>query len=99
MIVSTLAYSGNKRKLWKQIEPLLPQGEVFLDLFMGGGTISINVVDKYKVVAGSEIIPQVVEIHESLDKDKNFVKKMIKVNDHYSRTSSMFLMVSVITLI
>ena len=84
MIVSTLAYSGNKRKLWKQIEPLLPQGEVFLDLFMGGGTISINVVDKYKVVAGSEIIPQVVEIHESLDKDKNFVKKMIKVNDHYS---------------
>jgi site-specific DNA-adenine methylase len=46
MIVSAIPFTGNKRKLWKQIEPLLPNGRVFVDMFLGGGTVVLNVVDR-----------------------------------------------------
>ena len=41
-VSSPLNYIGGKHKLLKQIMPLLPPSECFLDLFCGGGNVGIN---------------------------------------------------------
>lgn len=41
-IASPLNYQGGKFKLLKQIQPLLPKTECFVDLFTGGANVGIN---------------------------------------------------------
>lgn len=83
MIVSAIPFTGNKRKLWKKIEPLLPNGRVFVDMFLGGGTVALNVVDKYEYVIGAEIVKPLTDLHLSYQKDEGFIDRVTKLNNHY----------------
>jgi DNA adenine methylase Dam len=60
-------YSGSKFKLLDQILPLFDYSkDYFLDLFCGGGSVYVNVLDKYKKLLINDIIVDLIEIHKNL---------------------------------
>jgi DNA adenine methylase Dam len=60
-------YSGSKFKLLNQILPLFDYNKnYFVDLFTGGGSVYINVLDKYKKLLINDIIGDLIEIHKNL---------------------------------
>lgn len=67
MIEPVLNYTGSKFKL---LEQLLPEFDYtkkyFVDLFAGGGSVFINVLDKYKKILVNDIIADLIGIHEKL---------------------------------
>ena len=92
MIVSAIPYTGNKRKLWRQIEPLLPECNTFVDLFTGGGTMALNMAGKGKRVFGGDTLRSIMELHNALRKDGDFYKKAESVNKYYPSTKSGYLL-------
>lgn len=82
MIVSAIPFSGNKRKLWKQIEPLLPEGSDFIDLCCGGGTMALNATEKYLRVRAYDVMEPLIELHKAFQED-NFIKKVTAVSKGY----------------
>lgn len=86
MIISAIPFTGNKRKIWGQIEPLLPEGKMFFDLFTGGGTVALNATDKYEAVFAYELAPQVAGLHKAMAEDPDFFDKVVRVDKHYKDT-------------
>lgn len=60
-------YTGSKFKLLSQIIPNLDFSKKnFIDLFLGGGAILYNVIDKYDYLLGNDIICDLMDIHKQL---------------------------------
>jgi DNA adenine methylase Dam len=91
MIVSCIPFTGNKRKLWEQISPHLPDGKVFVDMFTGGGTVALNVVDKYEYVVACDVIKPLIELHRSFQEGKTFIDKVTKISEYYPKTKEGYL--------
>jgi DNA adenine methylase Dam len=91
MIVSAIPFTGNKRKLWSQIEPLLPEGKVFVDMFMGGGTMALNATTKYERVIGCEILEPLMNLHKAYKNDSNFIQTVKKLSKFYPTTKEGYL--------
>jgi DNA adenine methylase Dam len=66
-IDSVMNYTGSKFKLLDQILPEFDYSKkTFIDLFCGGGSVYINVLDKYDKVIANDIIKELIDIHKSL---------------------------------
>ena len=73
-VKSPLNYVGGKYKLLPQIIPLFPNGiDTFVDLFGGGGNLSVNV--KANKIIYNDISLQVVQVLEYFK--KNDIQKML----------------------
>lgn len=82
-----LCFIGNKFKLLDQLLPKFDYTKkTFVDLFVGGGSVYTNVLDKYDHIIINDIIKELVEIHKSLLFDlENFtnnVKNIIPIRTH-----------------
>lgn len=67
MIETPFNYTGSKFKLLEQILPEFDYTKpYFVDLFMGGGSVYTNVVDKYEKILANDIIKDLVGIHQDL---------------------------------
>ena len=66
-IDGVMNYTGSKFKLLNQILPELNYRKpYFIDLFTGGGSVYVNVLDKYEKVISNDIIEDLIGIHNSL---------------------------------
>jgi len=69
-IDSVLNYTGSKYKLLDQLLPTFDYSKpYFIDLFSGGGSVYINILDKYEKVLVNDIIKDVIGIHKEIIKD------------------------------
>lgn len=67
MIETPFNYTGSKFKLLEQILPEFDYTKpYFVDLFMGGGSVYTNVVEKYQKILANDIIKDLVGIHQEL---------------------------------
>ena len=91
MIVSAIPFTGNKRKLWSQIEPLMPEGKCFVDMFMGGGTIALNATTKYDIVYAGDVLEPLICLQLAYKNNPHFIDTVIKLNEHYPSTKEGYL--------
>lgn len=89
LVKSPLNYIGNKYKLLPQIIPLLPRNiNTFIDLFGGGGDMSVNVPAK-KVIY-NDILSQLVDLLKNF-KSNSLAEIHLRLNrlvDRYNLSSS-----------
>jgi DNA adenine methylase Dam len=70
-------YTGSKFKLLPQLINHFDFSKSnFVDLFMGGGAVYTNVLDKYEKVYANDIISDLVSIHSNLLLDPLFVERV-----------------------
>lgn len=95
-------YTGSKFKLLEQILPEFDYTKpYFVDLFMGGGSVYTNVVDKYEKILANDIIKDLVGIHKellmgddvieltkSICPDKTDAESFLKLRDDYNSNPS-----------
>jgi DNA adenine methylase Dam len=75
MIETPFNYTGSKFKLLEQILPEFDYTKpYFVDLFMGGGSVYTNVVDKYQKILANDIIKDLVGIHQELLNSDNIIE-------------------------
>ena len=80
MIETPYNYTGSKFKLLEQILPQFDYTKpYFVDLFMGGGSVYTNVVDKYEKILANDIIGDLVGIHRELLNSDNVINLTIIV--------------------
>lgn len=99
MIETPFNYTGSKFKLLQQILPEFDYTKpYFIDLFMGGGSVYTNVVDKYEKILANDIIKDLVGIHQdllnsddvieltkSICPEKTDVDAFLKLRDDYNQ--------------
>jgi len=90
MIVSAIPFTGNKRRLWGQIEPLLPEGYLFVDMLCGGGTVALNATEKYESVWAMDVMEPVIELHKAFQIEK-FLERITSVHEAYPQTKEGYL--------
>lgn len=66
-IDSVMNYTGSKYKLLEQLLPNFDYTKpYFIDMFTGGGSIYLNILDKYEKIIVNDIISDLIGIHEGL---------------------------------
>lgn len=76
MIEGVMNYTGSKYKLLEQILPEFDYDkEYFIDLFAGGGSVYLNVVDRYQKIIVNDIIGDLIGIHSGLIKDDDIISE------------------------
>jgi DNA adenine methylase Dam len=80
-IESVMNYTGSKFKI---LDHLIPNFDTtkrnFVDLFCGGGSVYINVLDQYQKIWINDIIGDLVGIHQSLILDDSIIGEVIKIS-------------------
>lgn len=77
MVNTPFNYTGSKFKLLEQILPYFDyKKKTFVDLFVGGGSVYTNVIDKFDKIVINDIINELVEIHRGLLNDEKFVDRV-----------------------
>lgn len=72
-------YTGSKFKLLEQILPEFDYSRNnFVDLFMGGGSVYTNVLDKYECIYTNDIIDDLVSLHRILCNDPESIIEKTK---------------------
>jgi len=71
-------YTGSKIKLLNQILPLFDYSKNhFIDLFCGGGSVYVNVLDKYETIRANDILADLIMIHNKLSTEPDiFISKV-----------------------
>jgi len=79
MIKSPIVYIGSKFKLLDKLIPLMPinQGLDFVDVFTGGGSVYLNVLDKFKTIYANDIISELIQIHENFGNKAEIEKSIL----------------------
>ena len=76
-IDSVFNFTGSKFKILDQIIPLFDKDrEIFIDLFAGGGSVYINVLDYYDTILVNDIIKELVQIQEGLISNDDIIHKV-----------------------
>jgi site-specific DNA-adenine methylase len=66
-IDSVLNYTGSKYKMLEQLIPHFDENKpYFIDLFSGGGSVYINVLNKYEKILVNDIITDIIGIHKGI---------------------------------
>ncbi len=66
-IEGVMNYTGSKYKMLSQLLPEFDYTKkYFFDVFTGGGSIYINVADKYEKIYINDIITDLIDIHKNL---------------------------------
>lgn len=66
-IENVMNYTGSKFKILDQILPSFDYRKpIFVDLFAGGGSVFLNVLDKYEYILVNDIIVDLIGIHSSI---------------------------------
>ena len=95
-IQSAIYLTGNKRKLYEQIEPFLKGKDTLVDLFTGSGTIALNAVNSgiCKNVYANDSLKPLMDLHTALALGgKNFIKEAKGINKKYPSTKDGFLQI------
>lgn len=75
-IEGVMNYTGSKFKLLNQILPFFDYDKSnFVDLFAGGGSIFINVLEKYDNVYINDIISDIIDIYQCLSNNDDIIDK------------------------
>lgn len=75
-IEGVMNYTGSKFKLLNQILPFFDYNKSnFVDLFAGGGSIFINVLEKYDNVYINDIISDIIDIYQCLSNNDDIIDK------------------------
>lgn len=76
-------YTGSKVKLLNQILPLFDYTKNhFVDLFCGGGSVYINVLDKYQSIVANDVINDLIGIHKNLcENPASFIEKVKELSN------------------
>ena len=70
-------YTGSKYKLLPQlIKHFDFSKKNFVDLFMGGGAVYSNILERYENIYANDIISELVSIHKCLLMDDSFVDRV-----------------------
>lgn len=78
-IESPLNYTGSKYKLLDQILPHFDYSKnTFVDLFTGGGSVFINILDKYPYVVINDKIKDLIGIYFELINNSFLINEVIK---------------------
>lgn len=78
-IESPLNYTVSKYKLLSQIIPHFDfTKNTFVDLFAGGGSVFINILDKYNDIIVNEKIKDIIGIYYELIYNENLIEQVIK---------------------
>ena len=72
MIKSPINYVGSKYNILQQLDPLFPPADCFIDLFTGGGSVYMNLLNRYEKIIVNDILKDLIEIHKNL-KNKSFI--------------------------
>lgn len=76
-IDSVFNFTGSKFKILDQIIPLFDKDrEIFVDLFAGGGSVYINVLNYYDTILVNDIIKELVQIQEGLISNDDIIHKV-----------------------
>jgi DNA adenine methylase Dam len=75
MIESPMNYTGSKYKLLEQLLPKFHKSNAFVDLFCGGGSVYLNVLDKYNEIYVNDIISDLIGIHQGILNDDSIINK------------------------
>ena len=79
-INSVMNFTGSKYKLLDQLLPLFDYSkDYFVDMFCGGGSIYMNVVDKYHKILINDIIEDLIGIHENLIESNKIIENVKKL--------------------
>lgn len=79
-INSVMNFTGNKFKLLPQLLPHFDyEKSILVDCFTGGGSIYINLIDKYDKIIINDIIPELVGIHKNLIESDEIIDKTKKL--------------------
>lgn len=102
-IEGVMNYTGSKFKLLNQILPFFDYNKSnFVDLFAGGGSIFINVLEKYDNVYINDIISDIIDIYQCLSNNDDIIDKTkllcltlknsqidyLNLRDEYNRSKS-----------
>ena len=80
-IDSVMNYTGSKFKLLEQILPEMDYSKkYFVDLFTGGGSVFINVLDKYDKILVNDIISDLIGIHKKLLESDDIINDIKKIS-------------------
>lgn len=75
-IEGVMNYTGSKFKLLDQILPFFDYSKSnFIDLFVGGGSVFINVLEKYDNIYINDIISDIVDIYHQLSINDDIINK------------------------
>lgn len=75
MIESPMNYTGSKYKLLEQLLPKFKKSNKFVDLFCGGGSVYLNVLDKYDEIQANDIIKDLIGIHQGILINDDIINK------------------------
>lgn len=75
MIESPMNYTGSKYKLLDQILPKFYKTNKIVDLFSGGGSVYLNVLNQYNEIQVNDIISDLVSIHQQLLTSDDIIHK------------------------
>lgn len=76
-IDSVFNFTGSKYKILDQIIPLFDTSKKkFVDLFAGGGSVYINVLEDYNIIIVNDIIKELIDIQKELVNGDEIVDKM-----------------------
>lgn len=78
---SPIVYIGSKFKLLDQIIPELETSHKnFVDLFVGGGSVFINVIKDYQTVYINDVLRDIIGIHQNIiDNSEKFIDYVKKI--------------------
>lgn len=86
-LIAPISYQGSKRRELKKIEEYEPKKfEIFVDVFGGGGSVSINYMKKNKKVIYNDINIGLTELFKTL-KDENKTKELLEEMDKIDNTN------------
>lgn len=60
-------------------------------MFTGGGTVALNVVDKYEHVVACDVIKPLIELHNAFKGGQPFIDKVTKLSQYFPKTKEGYL--------
>jgi DNA adenine methylase Dam len=111
MIDGFLNYAGSKYKLLEQILPHFDITKTnFIDLFVGGGSVFINVLDKYENIYINDYIDDIINIYRELSIGDDIIESVknismnlkdsqedyLKLRDSYNSENNPYLLMALI---
>lgn len=92
MIISAIPYTGNKRKVWKHLKPLIDtSNKTFVDIMTGGGTVALNVQASTNMrVIANDFNEDIYKIHKGFQLE-GFPYRVSMVDSLFGKSKEDFL--------
>lgn len=89
-IESPINYMGSKYHLLPYLIQLFPEVDTFYDVFTGGGSVYMNIANRYKHVVANDWIGDLVKIHKQLG-NTDFIAEAAKLSQTTKHSQESYL--------